>query len=99
MGIEARMAPAMSCPQMYWSPTTIIESLMGTVIVVWSEVKTSARRNSFQARVNEKMAEATRPGADRGSRMRKRAPILVHPATIAGASSSQAVAGYDSQGV
>ena len=34
MGIEARMAPAMSWPQMYWSPTTIIESLIGTVIVL-----------------------------------------------------------------
>ena len=73
---------------MYWSPTTIIESLMGTVIVVWSEVKTRARRNSFQDRVNEKMADATMPGADSGSRIRNSAPILVQPSTIACSSSS-----------
>ena len=88
MGTDARTAPAINWPQMYWSPTTIIESLMGTVIVLWSTVKTSARRNSFQARVNEKMAEATMPGADRGRRMRTIAPILLHPSTIACSSSS-----------
>src|SRR5687767_15983745 len=92
IGIDARMAPAISCPQMYWSPTTIIDSLIGTVIVVWSEVKTSARRNSFQDRVNEKIAEATIPGAESGNRIRNSAPILVQPSTIACSSSSGGMA-------
>src|SRR4029450_466253 len=83
---------AISWPQMYWSPTTIIESLIGTVMVVWSLVKTRARRNSFQASVNEKTAEATSPGADRGRRIRNSAPILVHPSTIACSSSSAGMA-------
>src|SRR6266478_2789841 len=91
MGTVASTAPAMSWPQMYWSPTTIIESLIGTVIVVWSEVKTSARRNSFQAKVNEKMADATIPGADSGRRIRNRASILVQPSTIACSSSSAGI--------
>ena len=82
-GTEAKTAPAISWPQIYWSPTTIIESLIGTVIVLWSMVKTSARRNSFQARVNEKIAEATRPGAESGSKIRISAPTLVQPSTIA----------------
>src|SRR5262245_61688401 len=88
MGTDASTAPAMSCPQIYWSPTTIIESLIGTVMVLWSEVNTRASRNSFQDSVNEKIAEATIPGADSGNRIRNSAPILVQPSTIACSSSS-----------
>ena len=57
--------------------------MIGTVIVVWSEVNTRARRNSFQDRVNEKIADATMPGADSGRRIRNSAPISVQPSTIA----------------
>ncbi len=60
----------------------------GTVMDCSSWMNTSAYRNSFHDSVNAKIADATSPGAARGSSTRRNALIRPAPSMRAASSSS-----------
>ena len=75
-------------PQRKTSPVMRYCRPSGTVRLSSEVMKISARSSSFQAPVKVKIATATSPGADSGSRTRTSAPIRVAPSTIACSSRS-----------
>ena len=74
------------------SDLSVIKPAMTTGIVsALNEVRITANRNSFHARITENSVVATRPGPDRGRAILTKRCRKLHPSTTAAASTSRGI--------
>ena len=91
MGTRWMIDAARSAPQ----STPIIAPVNSAIVIgavrIFQDVKISAYRNSFQAKIAAKITTVTNPGAARGKVILKNAPNLEQPSRVAASSSSTGI--------
>ena len=84
--IAAKLSAAIDHQLMPCEPVWLA-TITGSVLA-WLEVRSAAKKYSFQVRISDRMKDATMPGAAMGSTMVRKAPQIESPSTSAASSSS-----------